>query len=76
MEYKSKDVIKLIDTFQKLSEQGVDGLEEAMTTLTQYPPKVIQTFLEGIEMLGDKYTPDMYMGIIGFLTMKLNFIQD
>ena len=43
MEYKSKDVIKLIDTFQKLSEQGVDGLEEAMTTLTQYPPKVIQT---------------------------------
>jgi hypothetical protein len=73
LKYKSTDVIKLIDTFVELSEKGVDGLEDAMVTITKYPPKVIQTFLESIENL-KKVTPnkDNYWGIIGVITMRIN----
>ena len=41
LKYKASDAIKLVDTFAELSEKGVEGLEEAMVTLTNYPPKVI-----------------------------------
>ena len=73
LKYKSTDVIKLIDTLAELSEKGVEGLEDAMVTITKYPPKVIQTFLECIENL-NKVTPnkDNYWGIIGVITMRIN----
>lgn len=73
LKYKSTDVIKLIDTLAELSEKGVEGLEDAMVTITKYPPKVIQTFLECIENL-NKVTPnkDNYWGIIGLITMRIN----
>ena len=74
LKYKSTDVIKLIDTFADLSEKGVEGLEDAMVTITKYPPKVIQTFLECVENLKIE-TPnsDNYWGIIGLITMRINF---
>ena len=76
LKYKSTDVIKLIDTFAELSENGVESLEDAMVTITKYPPKVIQTFLECIENL--KVTPnkDNYWGIIGLITMRINFADE
>lgn len=74
LKYKSTDVIKLIDTFADLSEKGVEGLENAMVTITKYPPKVIQTFLECVEDLKiDTPNKDNYWGIIGVITMRINF---
>ena len=74
LKYKSTDVIKLIDTFAELSEKGVEGLEDAMVTITKYPPKVIQTFLECVENLKiDAPNADNYWGIIGIITMRINF---
>ena len=77
LKYKSTDAIKLIDTFAELSEKGVEGLENAMVTITKYPPKVIQTFLECIKNL-KKVTPtkDNYWGIIGVITMRINFADE
>lgn len=77
LKYKSTDVIKLIDTLAELSEKGVEGLEDAMVTITKYPPKVVQTFLECIENL-NKVTPnkDNYWGIIGVITMRINLVDD
>ena len=73
LKYKSTDVIKLIDTFADLSEKGVEGLEDAMVTITKYPPKVIQTFLECVENLKiDTANKDNYWGIIGIITMRIN----
>lgn len=74
LQYKATDVIKLIDIFAELSENGVEGLEDVMVTITKYPPKVIQTFIECIEDL-KKVTPnkDNYWGIIGVITMRINF---
>lgn len=74
LKYKSTDVIKLIDTFADLSEKGVEGLEDAMVTITKYPPKVIQTFLESVENLKiETANADNYWGIIGIITMRINF---
>ena len=73
LKYKSTDVIKLIDTFAELSEMGGEGLEDAMVTITKYPPKVIQTFLECVENLKIETIKDNYWGIIGVITMRINF---
>lgn len=74
LKYKSTDVSKLIDTFAELSEKGVEGLEDAMVTITKYPPKVIQAFLKRIEDLKEEMVnKDNYWGIIGVITMRINF---
>lgn len=77
LKYKSTDVIKLIATFAELSEKGVEGLEDAMVTITKYPPKVIQTFLECVESLKiETLNKDNYWGVIGLITIRINFIDD
>lgn len=74
LKYKSSDVFKLIDTFAELSEKGVEGLEDAMVTLTNYPPKVIQTFLECVDKIDpETINNDNYFGVIGIITMRINF---
>ena len=73
LKYKSTDVIKLIDTFAELSEKGIEGLEDAMATITKYPPKVIQTFLKCIEDLKEgMVNKDNYWGIIGIILIRIN----
>lgn len=76
LKYKSADTFKLIDAFVMLSEKGVEGLPEAMQTLTNYPPKVIQTFLDTIESIQDKHIKENYIGLIGLITLRLNFAEN
>ena len=75
LKYKSIDTFRLIDAFVMLSEKGVEGLPEAMQTLTNYPPKVIQTFLDSIESVKDKHIKENYIGLIGLITLRLNFAE-
>lgn len=76
MKYKSSDVIKLIDVFYNLSKKGVDGLQEAIESVTNYPPIVIETFLDGILKLNPNTIKDNYWGIIGYLTIKINLVEE
>lgn len=77
LKYKSTDVIKLIHTFAELSEKGVEGLEDAMVTITKYPPKVIQTFLECVESLKiETLNKDNYWGVIGLITIRINLADE
>ena len=76
MKYKSSDVIKLIDIFHTLSEKGVDGLQEVIVSVTNYPPIVIETFLDGIQKLNQHNIKDNYWGIIGYLTLRINFVDE
>lgn len=75
MKYKSSDVIKLIDVFYNLSKKGEDGLQEAIESVTKYPPKVIETFLDGIQKLNSDTIKDNYWGTIGYLTMRINLVN-
>lgn len=75
MKYKSADVIKLIDVFYNLSKNGEDGLQEAIESVTNYPPIVVETFLDGIEKLNPEIIKENYWGTIGYLTMKINLVN-
>lgn len=75
MKYKSSDVIKLIDVFYNLSKKGEDGLQEAIESVTNYPPKVIETFLDGVQKLNSDTIKDNYWGTIGYLTMRINLVN-
>ena len=75
MKYKSADVIKLIDVFYNLSQKGEDGLQEAIESVTNYPPIVVETFLDGIEKLNPEIIKENYWGTIGYLTMKINLVN-
>lgn len=75
MKYKSTDVIKLIDVFYNLSQKGEDGLQEAIESVTNYPPIVVETFLDGIEKLNPEIIKENYWGTIGYLTMKINLVN-
>ena len=75
MKYKSSDVMKLIDVFHNLSEKGVDGLQEAIESVTNYPPKVIETFLDGVQKLNPDSIKDNYWGTIGYLTLRINLVD-
>lgn len=80
LKYKTSDTEKLIDTFAKISEHKDDlsiVAEEMKKLMVEYPPNVIETFLHCIEMIEDKhdedYLKDNYMGVIGYITLRLNF---
>ena len=75
MKYNSNDVIKLIDVFHILSEKGVDGLQEVIVSVTNYPPIVIESFLDDIQKLNKLNIKDNYWGIIGYLTLKINSVN-
>lgn len=75
MKYKSSDVIKLIDVFHNLSEKGEDGLQEAIESVTNYPPKVIETFLDGVQKLSPDSIKENYWGTLGYLTLRINLVD-
>lgn len=75
MKYKSTDVMKLIDVFYNLSQKGEDGLQEAIESVTNYPPIVVETFLDGIQKLNPEIIKENYWGTIGYLTMKINLVN-
>jgi hypothetical protein len=75
MKYKSSDVIKLIDVFYNLSKKGVNGLQEAIESVTNYPPKIVETFLDGIKKLNPDTIKDNYWGTIGYLTLRINLVD-
>jgi hypothetical protein len=76
MKYKTNDVLKLIDVFSNLSEKGVDGLEEAISSVKDYPPNVLQAFLDGMNSIDPEVAKDNYWGTIGYLVLKINLVDD
>lgn len=76
MKYKTNDVLKLIDVFSNLSEKGVDGLEEAISSVKDYPPSVLQAFLDGMNSIDPEVAKDNYWGTIGYLVLKINLVDD
>lgn len=80
LKYKTSDTEKLIDAFAKISESRNDIrmiAEEMKKLMAEYPVNVIETFLHCIELFENKhdedYLKDNYMGVIGYITLRLNF---
>lgn len=75
LKYTSKDVEKMIDIFAELSEKGVNGIDTAIAELTKYPVKVVETFLDCIRKIEPNSSKASYMGIIGFITLRINLVD-
>lgn len=78
LKYKSSDVQKMVDVFAEISENRDNQTKvmDELKKLVDYPENVILEFLHCIEILNDKdesYLKENYWGIIGYITMRLNF---
>ena len=65
----------MIDIFAELSEKGCDGIDTALAQLTKYPVKVVETFLDCIRKIKPNSPKASYMGIIGFITLRINLVD-
>jgi hypothetical protein len=75
MKYKTNDVLKLIEVFHDLSAKGEGGLEEAISAVKDYPPNVLQAFLDGMNSIDPEVAKDNYWGTIGYLVLKINLVD-
>ena len=77
LKYKAKDTQNLIDIFANLSESNFNQevIKTELEKLTKYPTNVINEFLKCVNLLKEDDIKDKYMGIIGYITMRLNFVE-
>lgn len=78
LKYKSSDTIKLIDIFANLSK-GIDDnnlLAKEIEKVSQYPAYIVNEFLKCINILTIEQVKTKYIGVIGYITMRLNFAKD
>ena len=78
LKYKVKDTQNLVDIFANLSESNFNQevIKTELEKLTQYPTNVIEEFLKCVNLLKeDDINEDKYMGVIGYITMRLNLVE-
>lgn len=77
LKYKAKDTQNLIDIFANLSESNFnqDVIKVELEKLTKYPTNVIEEFLKCVKLLKEDDIKDKYMGVIGYITMRLNMVE-
>jgi hypothetical protein len=78
LKYLSKDVCKLVDIFYELSRGIKDNnkLAVEIKKLTQYPTNVINEFLTCVSILNEKQVKENYIGVIGYIAMRLNLVEN
>lgn len=81
LKYKSTDVDKMINVFSTISknENNTEVIFTEMEKLVEYPANIIQEFLKCMTVLSNKdnnYIKENYIGIIGYITLRLNFCKN
>ncbi len=77
LKYKTKDTQNLIDIFYNLSKSNFNQevIQSELEKLTKYPTNVIEEFLKCVKLLKENDIKEKYMGIIGYITMRLNLVE-
>ena len=77
MKYTVKDTQNLIDIFANLSESNFDKdiIKDELAKLTKYPTNVIDEFLKSVGSIKENDIEDKYMGILGYITMRINLVD-
>ncbi len=78
LKYKSSDIQNLVDLFAeaKTKYNNNEDIYNVLVELQEYPVNVLKEFLNCMEILSDKdenYLRENYWGVIGYVTMRLNF---
>lgn len=77
MKYTTKDTQNLIDIFANLSESNFDKdiIKDELAKLTKYPTNVIAEFLKSVDLIKENDIDDKYMGILGYITLRMNLVD-
>ena len=80
LKYTSKDTEKMIDVFASIADKkdNPEELYKVMLKIVDYPVPVLQEFLNCMTALNDKnqeFLKENYMGVIGYITLRLNLIN-
>ena len=80
LKYNSKDTEKMINVFTALAEKQDNPTEisNEIVKLLNYPVPVLQEFLNCMEILGkhdENYIKENYMGVIGYVTLRINLVE-
>ena len=80
LKYTSKDTEKMIDVFASIADKkdNTEELYKEMLKIIDYPVPVLQEFLNCMTALNDKnqeFLKENYMGVIGYITLRLNLIN-
>ena len=81
LKYKTSDIEKMIDVFSSIAENKDNPTEvyNEMIKLIDYPINILQEFLHCMEILSNKdqnYLKENYMGVVGYITLRLNLLND
>ena len=80
LKYTSKDTEKMIDVFASIANKrdNHEELYKEMLKIVNYPVPVLQEFLSCMTALNNKnqeFLKENYMGVIGYITLRLNLIN-
>jgi len=80
LKYTSKDTEKMIDVFASIADKrdNPEELYKEMLKIVNYPVPVLQEFLNCMTALNNKnqeFLKENYMGVIGYITIRLNLIN-
>ena len=80
LKYNSKDTEKMINVFAALAEKQDNSTEisNEIVKLLDYPVPVLQEFLKCMEVLekhDENYIKENYMGVIGYVTLRINLVE-
>ena len=80
LKYNSKDTEKMINVFAALTEKqdNPTKISNEIVKLLDYPVPVLQEFLKCIEVLAnhdENYIKENYMGVIGYVTLRINLVK-
>lgn len=81
LKYKTKDTLNMIDIIVNICDSKDAGnmaeLENELVKLTKYPTKVIEEFVRCIDMIKHKnVTKDNYLPLVGYITLRLNLVDE
>ena len=80
LKYNSKDTEKMINVFSALAEKQDNPTEisNEIVKLLDYTVPVLQEFLKCMEVLekhDENYIKENYMGVIGYVTLRINLVE-
>ncbi len=75
MKYSTKDTLAMIDTFVKLSKEGVSAEEmmEGIISLCKYPAEVVEKFIMVVDAVSEKIvTHKNSPAVLAYITLRIN----
>ena len=75
MKYSTKDTLVMIDSFVKLSKEGVSAEEmmDGIISLCKYPVEVVEKFIMAVDAVSEKIvTHKNSPAVLAYITLRIN----